>query len=91
MPGGKNTGAPLLGITNFGFPGAAKAPGAGLHYAPDMGLFGGPTHGAGEAKTLAMALIESSSAKLRILRLPELLGAASALAILALVSEVLVG
>jgi formate hydrogenlyase subunit 4 len=36
------------------------------------------------------ALIESSSAKLRILKLPELLGAASALACLALVSAVVV-
>ena len=40
---------------------------------------------------LAMSLVESSSAKLRILRVPELLGAASALAILALVAEVVVG
>ncbi len=40
---------------------------------------------------VAMAVIESSSAKLRILRVPELLGAASALAILALVTEVMAG
>jgi len=40
---------------------------------------------------IVMSLIESSSAKLRILRVPELLGAASALAILALVAEVVVG
>ncbi len=40
---------------------------------------------------LAMALIESSGAKLRILRLPELLGAASALAFLGLVAAVVVG
>jgi formate hydrogenlyase subunit 4 len=38
-----------------------------------------------------MSLVESSSAKLRILRVPELLGAASALAMLALVAEVVVG
>ncbi|MEK7862190.1 MAG: NADH-quinone oxidoreductase subunit H, partial [Chloroflexota bacterium] len=38
-----------------------------------------------------MAFIESSSAKLRILRVPELLGAASTLAILALVAEVMAG
>ncbi|HET7699268.1 MAG TPA: NADH-quinone oxidoreductase subunit H [Candidatus Limnocylindria bacterium] len=38
-----------------------------------------------------MALIESSNAKLRILRVPELLGAASTLAVLALIAEVMVG
>jgi formate hydrogenlyase subunit 4 len=38
-----------------------------------------------------MSVVESSSAKLRILRVPELLGAASALAVLALVAEVVVG
>ena len=43
------------------------------------------------ALALVMSLIESSSAKLRILRVPELLGAASALAILAFVAEVVVG
>jgi formate hydrogenlyase subunit 4 len=43
------------------------------------------------ALAIVMSLIESSSAKLRILRVPELLGAASALAILALVAEVVVG
>jgi formate hydrogenlyase subunit 4 len=37
-----------------------------------------------------MSLVESSSAKLRILRVPELLGAASALAMLALVAEVVI-
>ena len=40
---------------------------------------------------LLMALVESSSAKLRILKVPELLGAASALAALALVAEVVLG
>jgi len=40
---------------------------------------------------LVMALVESSNAKLRILRVPELLGAACALAMLALVTEVFVG
>ena len=40
---------------------------------------------------LMMSLVESSSAKLRILKVPELLGAASALALLALVAEVVVG
>jgi len=39
---------------------------------------------------LLMSLVESSSAKLRILRVPELLGAACALAMLALVAEVVV-
>jgi formate hydrogenlyase subunit 4 len=39
---------------------------------------------------VVVALIESSAAKLRILKLPELLGAASALACLALVSAVVV-
>jgi formate hydrogenlyase subunit 4 len=39
----------------------------------------------------AMALIESSGAKLRILKLPELLGAASALACLAIVAALVVG
>ena len=43
------------------------------------------------ALALLMSLVESSSAKLRILRVPELLGAASALAMLALVAEVFVG
>jgi len=43
------------------------------------------------ALALVMSLIESSSAKLRILRVPELLGAASALAVLALIAEVVVG
>ncbi|HEV2251524.1 MAG TPA: NADH-quinone oxidoreductase subunit H [Candidatus Limnocylindria bacterium] len=38
---------------------------------------------------LAVALVESANAKLRILRLPELLGTASALAALALVTELL--
>jgi formate hydrogenlyase subunit 4 len=40
---------------------------------------------------LFVSLIESSSAKLRILKVPELLGAASALAVLALIAEVVVG
>lgn len=40
---------------------------------------------------LLMAVIESSSAKLRILKVPELLGTASALATLALVAEVVLG
>jgi formate hydrogenlyase subunit 4 len=40
---------------------------------------------------IVMSLIESGSAKLRILKVPELLGAASALAVLALVAEVVVG
>lgn len=40
---------------------------------------------------LVVSLIESSSAKLRILKVPELLGAASALAMLALIAEVVVG
>jgi formate hydrogenlyase subunit 4 len=43
------------------------------------------------ALAFVMSVVESSSAKLRILRLPELLGAASALAVLALVAEVVVG
>jgi formate hydrogenlyase subunit 4 len=43
------------------------------------------------AFAFVMSLVESSSAKLRILRVPELLGAASALAMLALVAEVVVG
>lgn len=43
------------------------------------------------ALAVVMSVIESSSAKLRILKVPELLGAASALAILALVAEVVVG
>jgi formate hydrogenlyase subunit 4 len=43
------------------------------------------------ALALVMSVVESSSAKLRILRVPELLGAASALAVLALVAEVVVG
>ena len=43
------------------------------------------------ALELLMAVIESSSAKLRILKVPELLGTASALAILAIVAEVVVG
>jgi formate hydrogenlyase subunit 4 len=43
------------------------------------------------ALALVLSLIESSSAKLRILRVPELLGAASALAVLALIAEVVVG
>jgi formate hydrogenlyase subunit 4 len=43
------------------------------------------------ALALVMSVIESSSAKLRILKVPELLGAASALAVLALVAEVVVG
>jgi formate hydrogenlyase subunit 4 len=43
------------------------------------------------ALALVMSVIESSSAKLRILRVPELLGAASALAMLALIAEVVVG
>jgi formate hydrogenlyase subunit 4 len=43
------------------------------------------------ALALLMSVIESSSAKLRILKVPELLGAASALAALALVAEVVVG
>jgi formate hydrogenlyase subunit 4 len=43
------------------------------------------------ALALVMSLVESSSAKLRILRVPELLGAASVLAMLALVAEVVVG
>jgi formate hydrogenlyase subunit 4 len=38
-----------------------------------------------------IAVVESGNAKLRILRVPELLGAASALAVLALVTEVFVG
>jgi formate hydrogenlyase subunit 4 len=37
-----------------------------------------------------MSVVESSSAKLRILRVPELLGAASALAMLALIAEVVI-
>lgn len=40
---------------------------------------------------VAMAVIESSGAKLRILKLPELLGAASALACLAIVAALVVG
>lgn len=60
--------------------GLADVPLALVAFAAKLGVLG-----------LVMAVIESSSAKLRILRLPELLGAASALAILALVSEVLVG
>jgi formate hydrogenlyase subunit 4 len=40
---------------------------------------------------LLLSVVESSSAKLRILRVPELLGAASALAMLALVAEVVLG
>jgi formate hydrogenlyase subunit 4 len=43
------------------------------------------------ALAFVMSVVESSSAKLRILRVPELLGAASALAVLALVAEVVVG
>ena len=43
------------------------------------------------ALALVMSIVESGSAKLRILRLPELLGAASALAMLALVAEVVLG
>jgi len=43
------------------------------------------------ALAVVMSLVESSTAKLRILRVPELLGAASALAMLALVAEVVVG
>jgi formate hydrogenlyase subunit 4 len=43
------------------------------------------------AVALVMSLVESSSAKLRILRVPELLGAAAALAMLALVAEVVIG
>jgi formate hydrogenlyase subunit 4 len=43
------------------------------------------------ALALVMSLVESSSAKLRILRVPELLGAAAALAMLALVAEVVIG
>ncbi len=43
------------------------------------------------ALALLIALIESSSAKLRILKIPELLGAAAALATLALIAEVVVG
>jgi len=42
------------------------------------------------ALALVIALIESTSAKLRILRVPELLGAASALAMLALVADVVI-
>jgi formate hydrogenlyase subunit 4 len=42
------------------------------------------------ALAVLMAVIESSTAKLRILKVPELLGAASALAGLALVSAVVV-
>ena len=42
------------------------------------------------ALAFVMSLVESSSAKLRILRVPELLGAASALAMLALVAEVVI-
>ena len=38
-----------------------------------------------------IALVESSNAKLRILKVPELLGAASALAVLALLAEVVIG
>ena len=40
---------------------------------------------------LFMALIESSNAKLRILRVPQLLGAATTLAVLAIVAEVFLG
>ena len=40
---------------------------------------------------LVMAVVESSNSKLRILRVPELLGAGTALAALALVTEVFVG
>ena len=43
------------------------------------------------ALACVMALVESSSAKLRILRVPELLGVASVLAMLALVAELVVG
>jgi len=43
------------------------------------------------ALAFVMSLVESGSAKLRILRVPELLGAASALAVLALIAEVVVG
>ena len=43
------------------------------------------------ALAFLMSLVESSSAKLRILRVPELLGAAAALAMLALVAEVVIG
>jgi formate hydrogenlyase subunit 4 len=40
---------------------------------------------------VVISLVESTSAKLRILKVPELLGAASALAVLALVAEVVIG
>ena len=43
------------------------------------------------ALAFVMSLVESSSAKLRILRVPELLGASAALAMLALVAEVVIG
>ena len=43
------------------------------------------------ALAFLVSLVESSSAKLRILRVPELLGAAAALAMLALVAEVVIG
>ena len=54
-------GAPLLGGSHFGFPGASKAAGAHLHDAPDMGLFRGAAHGAGEAKFFAIAFVAPSN------------------------------
>ncbi len=58
----------------------ADLPAAALAFAAKVALLG-----------LVMAAVESSNAKLRILRVPELLGAGAALAALALLTEVFVG